>query len=180
MKTLITGLALLGLVTAQAGYTGLWYRDDVKSDDPDPKLEAAMQGFVEKMSRGRARIEDVDPRFVKRLRNVLDRFVQYAAELYLERNPRDFVVDDGGPRVRIYYLDGEEHERQMRDGTRLKTVATVAEGPIQVKMETEDGATVFETYSLSADGEELTLTVRLEDDQLQDPLVIRSVYTRAE
>lgn len=170
---------LLGVLAVQPGYTGLWYRDDAKSDDPEPKLEAAMQGFIEKMSRGRSSLDDVEPRFVKRLRNVLDGFVQYADELYLERNPRDLVVDDGGERVRIYYLDGKEHERQMHDGTRLETVTTVTGGRIQVEMETDDGAKISEAYSLSVDGDELTLTVRLEDDQLREPLVIRSVYTRA-
>jgi len=99
MKTLATTLAIIGLLTAQSGYTGLWYRVDDKSDDPGPKLEAAIAGFIQKMSRGRDTVEDVDPEFVKRLNQVLERFVQYADELDIERSSRELVVDDGGDNV---------------------------------------------------------------------------------
>jgi hypothetical protein len=180
MKALLVTLAIAGVLTAQAGYTGTWWRNDDKSDDPEPELQAAVAGFIQKMSRGRASVEDADPRFVKRLTGVIDNFVQYADELYVERTNRELVVDDGGERLRIYYLDGDEHERQMPDGTRLETTATIGGGRIEVEMETEDGAKIFESYQLAAGGDELVLTVRLEDKQLQNPLVIRSVYTRAE
>ena len=179
MKTLVTTLAIIGLLTTQSGYTGLWYRDDDKSDDPEPKLEAAIAGFIRKMSRGRDTVEDVDPRFVKRLNQVLDQFVQYADELHLELSKRDLVVDDGGDNLRIYYLDGTKHERQMQDGTRLETKAIRSGSQIDVEMKTSDGAKIFETYEISSDGSEMVLTVRLEDKQLSGPLVIRSVYSRA-
>ena len=55
MRTLVTTLAVIGSLTAQSGYTGLWYRDSDKSDDPEPKLEATIEGFIQKMSRGRDR-----------------------------------------------------------------------------------------------------------------------------
>ena len=180
MKTLVTILAIIGFLTVQSGYTGLWYRDDGKSDDPEPRLEATIKGFVEKNSRGRSTIEDVDPQFVSRLRRVLDSFVQYADELDVERTKRELVVDDGGDRLRIYYLDARKHERQMADGTRLETTSETTGTQIDVEMKTSDGAKIYETYQLSSDGDELVLTVRLEDKQLKQPLVIRSVYTRAE
>ena len=170
---------MASVLTVQTGYTGVWYRDDDKSDDPEPKLEATIEGFVQKMSRGRDTVEDVDPQFVKRLNQVLERFVQYADELYMERSRRDLVVDDGGDNLRIYYLDGQEHERQMQDGTRLETKATPTGSQIDVEMKTSDGAKIFETYKLSSGGNEMVLTVRLEDKQLKAPLVIRSVYSRA-
>jgi hypothetical protein len=180
MITVLAAIALVGLSAAQSGYTGEWYRDDVRSDDPKPKIEATVAGFIQKMSRGRATEADADPQFVKRLRDVLDTFVQYADELYVERGSRELVVDDGGDDLRIYYLDGEKHERQMADGTRLETTAMSTHGKIEVEMKTSNGAKIFETYALSSDAEELVLTVRLEDKQLKEPLVIRNVYTRVE
>ena len=131
------------------------------------------------MSRGRDTVEDVDPEFVKRLNQVLERFVQYADELDIERSSRELVVDDGGDNLRIYYLDAKKHERQMQDGTRLETKATPTGKQIDIEMKTGDGAKIFETYQLSSGGDELVLTVRLEDKQLKQPLVIRTVYARA-
>ncbi len=180
MKTLFATLAIAGLLVAQSGYTGLWYRDDDKSDDPELKLEAASEGFIEKMSRGRDTVEDVDPQYVQRLNRVLDRFVQYADELDIELSNRELVVDDGGDNLRIYYLDGKKHERQMQDGTRLETKATPTGAQIDIEMKTSDGAKIFETYKLSSSGNEMVLTVRLEDKQLKAPLVIRNVYKRAD
>ena len=49
MRTLVTTLAVIGSLTAQSGYTGLWYRDSDKSDDPEPKLEATIEGFIQKI-----------------------------------------------------------------------------------------------------------------------------------
>jgi hypothetical protein len=179
MRTIVTMFVAAGFLTVQPGYTGLWYRDDRKSDDPAPRIEMTMQGFVEKNSRGRSTLEDVDPKVVRRLRSVLDGFVQYADELVVERTQRELVVDDGSERLIIYYLDSRKHERQLADGTRLETTAAASEDQIEVEMRTSDGAKIYETYTLSS-ADEMVLTVRLEDKQLKQPLVIRSVYTRAE
>lgn len=179
MKTFVTGIVLTGFLSAQAGYTGLWYRDDRRSDDPGPRIEMTMKGFVEKNTRGRSTLEDVDPKVVRRLRSVLDGFVQYSEELVVESTQRELVVDDGGDRLIIYYLDDRKHERQLADGTRLETTSSTTGNQIDVEMRTSDGAKIFETYVLASD-DEMVLTVRLEDKQLKQPLVIRNVYTRAE
>jgi hypothetical protein len=116
---------------------------------------------------------------VRRLRGVLEGFVQYSEELVVERTRRELVVDDGSERLIIYYLDSRKHERQLPDGTRLETTATATGNQIDVEMKTSDGAKIFETYTLASD-DELVLSVRLEDKQLKEPLVIRNVYTRAD
>lgn len=180
MKSLFVILAAWSLLTVQSDYDGLWWRDDDVSDDADAKIEASVAGFIKKASRGRGSVEDADPRFVKRLNGVIDAFVQHADEIHVERTKRELVVDDGGDNLRIYYLDGQKHERQMPDGTRLETVATALGARVEIAMKTSDGAKVYETYALESGGDELVLTVRLEDKQLIAPLVIRNVYTRAE
>jgi len=180
MKTLISTLWMLVLVSAQSGYTGLWYRDDVRSDDPEAKIERAARGFIEKTSRGRRSADDVDPQAMKQLRHVIDTFVQHADELYVDDNGKDFVIDDGSEKLRIFYLDAKKHERQMADGTRLETTATRTGSQIDVFQKTNQGAKIYETYTLANDGDEMVLSVRLEDKQLKAPLVIRNVYSRAE
>lgn len=173
-------LFLASFSIAQPSFTGLWYRLDSQSDDPEERIEAALRGFVEKETRGERTADDVDPQLLARIRGALDSFVLYPEELHIEESERELVLDHGGPRLRIYYLDGEEHERQMPNGTRLATTATRIGSQVDVFQETDDGAEVYETYLLSDDGERMTLTVRLEDEQLKAPLVIESVYTRAD
>jgi hypothetical protein len=180
MARLLAVLTLALLSGAPPSYSGLWYRVDSKSDDPKARIEAATRGFIEKESRGRQTAEDVDPRLLGELRRVLDTFVLYPEELRIEESSKELVLDDGGPRLRIYYLDGEEHERQMPNGTRLETTATRSGSQIDVFQKSNRGAKLFETYRLSDDGRQLTLVVRLEDKQLKEPLVVRSVYTRAD
>jgi len=178
--TFLAALALSGLVAVQVDFTGLWYRDDDKSDAAKPAIDEAVKGLIEKTSRGRASAADVDPATLARINEVLDTFIQYADELDLERDRRELVVDDGSERLRIYYLDAEEHARQMPDGTRLETTATASGRGVEVYMKTEHGAEIYETYRLSSDGNTMQLTVRLEDKQLKEDLVIRNVYVRGE
>lgn len=168
------------LATTQSSYTGLWYRVDSKSDDAKAQIEASMQGFVEKETRGRRTVEDVDPRLLGELRRTFDTFVLYPEEVRIEQSVKELVLDDGGPRLRIYYLDGQKHERQMPNGTRLETTVTRNGREVEVFQKTSDGAKIYESYRLSDDGRQMTLIVRLEDKQLKEPLVIRSVYTRAD
>jgi hypothetical protein len=173
-------LVTVAALPAQSTLTGLWYRSDSKSDDPKAKIEASMKGFIEKQSRGRRTAEDFDSRALRQLRRVFDAYVQYADELDVEDTGKELVLDDGGPRLSIYYLDGMKHERQMPNGVRLETTATRNGHQIEVFQKTSDGAKIYETYALAEEGARMTLTVRLEDKQLKEPLVIRSVYTRAD
>lgn len=175
-------LAFAGTVSAlsSADYAGLWFRDDDRSDDPQPKIEETVRGLIEKGSKGQSTAADVDPQVVRRIRGVIGSFVQFADELEIESSARELVIDDGGERIKIYYLDAKKHERQMPDGTRLETTASAVGSQIDVYMKTEHGAKIYETYRLADDGSALILSVRLEDKQLKEPLVIKSIYTRAE
>jgi hypothetical protein len=176
----LVAVVVFTALSAQSTLDGLWYRLDSKSDDPKARIEASIRGFIDKQSRGRRTVEDFDPRAVAQLRGVFDTFVQYAEEINVRESPKELVLDDRGPQLRIYYLDGQKHERQMTTGTRLETTATKSGRQIDVFQKTSDGAKIFESYHLSDDGDQMTLTVRLEDKQLREPLVIRSIYTRAE
>lgn len=181
MSSLLMATLLAAFLPAtQAGYTGLWYRVDSKSDDAKARIEASMRGFIEKETRGRRTVEDVDPRLLGELRRTFDTFVLYPEEVRMDESAKELVLDDGGPRLRIYYLDGAEHERQMPNGRKLGTSATRHGRQIDVFQKTSDGAKIYESYRLSDDGRQMTLTVRLEDKQLKEPLVVRSVYTRAD
>ena len=176
--TAFLGLLLAATLAAPVDFTGVWYRDYERSDDAEAKLEEAVEGYIKKISRGRATVDDVDPSRLKQINQVLDTFVQHAEELDITQDPSELVIDDGSERLRIYYLDDEKHERQMPNGTRLETTAGAKGSQIDVFMKTSDGLKVTETYLLGQDGTGMVLIVRVEDDQLDGPLVVRNVYTR--
>ena len=82
-------------------------------------------------------------------------------------------------RIRIYYLDGEEHMRQDERGLSMKTVAEVRGGIVRVTSEAETpmgDVKTFRTFQANED----TLVVRTELTLPRggDPVLIRSVYRR--
>lgn len=179
MKSLLTCLVFAMLVStgaAQTGFTGVWLRDDRRSDDAEEKVDAAVTGLIEKVSRGRRTREEVDSQVVKQLRKIVDTFVQYADELDVELDGEELYVEDSWDRLRIFYLDGMKHKRQMPNGVTLETVAIRTGNRIEIHAKTSDKAEIFETYVLSSDGTELSLVVRLKDKQLKQPLVIHNTY----
>ena len=169
-------LAFAGTVAAQSGFDGVWLRDDRRSDDAEEKVDAAVTGLIEKVSRGRRTREEVDSQVVKQLRGIVDTFVQYADEIDIELDGEELYVQDSWDRLRIFYLDGMTHKRQMPNGTSLETIATRTGNRIEIEAKTSDKSEIFETYILSGDGTELSLAVRLEDKQLKQPLVINNIY----
>lgn len=175
----VLAILLAATLTAPADFTGVWYRDDERSDDAEAKLEEAVEGYIKKVSRGKATVNDVDPSMLKEINRILDTFVQHAEELDITQRPSELVIDDGSERLRIYYLDDEKHERQMPNGTRLETTAGLKGSQVDVFMKSSDDTKVTETYLLGEGGDGMVLIVRVEDDQLDGPLVVRNVYTRA-
>ena len=169
-------LALVPMAWTQ-DVSGTWFRSTCEGDDPDEKIQAAVRGYLAKA--GRRRGADIaiaeSPQLPELVRRSIDDFMQYADELYIELEPDELMVDDGGGRIRIYYLDGEKHERQLSTGVRLETVATRVGWKIEIDQKADD-TKVVETYVFSDDGERLELTVRLENRQLNGPLIIQSIY----
>ena len=182
-STLLFGMFLALASTAPAVSTqdvnGTWFRSTTEGDDPEQKIQQAVRGYIAKAGRRRgAEIAVAEsPQLPGIIASTIDTFMQYADELYIELEPDELVVDDGDGRIRIYYLDGEKHERQLSNGVRIETVATRVGQNITIDQKADD-TKVLETYVFSSDGERLELTVRLENRQLNGPLTIQSIYER--
>ncbi len=181
----LTFLALAFLALAPAAWTqdvnlnGTWFRSTTEGDDPEQKIQQAVRGYIAKAGQRRgARIAVAEsPQLPGMIARTIETFMQYADELYIELEPDELVVDDGGGRIRIYSLVGEKHERQLTNGVRVETVATRVGQNITIDQKADD-TKVLETYVFSSDGERLELTVRLQNKQLNGPLIIQSIYER--
>ncbi len=183
--------ALLGMLPVEdgVGFTGNWERNVDESDDARAKMQEAMEqmgrggggdhggrggrppggrggGRPGGMGGGRGEGGSRRPD----LGNVPD-------ELTLELIDDELRVDDG-ERLRIYYLDGEKHKREMANGMKLETVAELKGNAVVIEEKMERGK-LERKFELSPDGGTLVATLIVKFGRMKDPVVIKTVYERA-
>jgi hypothetical protein len=180
-------LQLAPAASQDVGLTGLWTRNAEKSDDPRAAMRDAMERVQEPRSGRRGGFgrrspgsgmppSGGGPRGSGRPGGTPDLGVA-AEQLELELVDGELHVDDG-EKLRIYYLDGEEHRRETANGTKLETVAELKGNAVLIE-ETMERGRVTRKLELSPDGEILVATVSLKLGRMPDPVVIRTVYQRA-
>ena len=101
-----------------------------------------------------------------------------AAQLTRELTGGEFHVDDG-ERLRIYYLDGKKHKREMPDGTGIETIAEHKGYAVQIEEKMERGQ-IDRKFELAPDGATLVMTITMKVGRAKDPIVIRTVYQRGD
>ena len=98
-------------------------------------------------------------------------------EMTVELVDGELHVDDG-ERLRIYYLDGEKHRREMANGMKLETVAELKGNAVTIQEKMERGR-IDRKFELSPDGTMMVATLTVKFGQMKDPVVIKSVYEKA-
>lgn len=182
--------ALLATTPDELGFSGVWERDAEESDDAREKMREAMESMRERMrppggggfgGRGRrggmgppgggARGPRGDGPGGGGLGNIPD-------ELSLDLVDEELHFDDG-QRLRIYDLDGEKHARETPGGMKLETTAELSGSVIRIEEKMERGETERK-LELSPDGATLVMTLTIERGRMSEPVLIRTVYRRAE
>jgi hypothetical protein len=87
-------------------------------------------------------------------------------------------VDDG-ERLSIFYLDGKTHRREMPNGAKLETVATLQGRVVLVEEKLKRGR-IERNFELSEDGKSMEMTLDIELGDMKEPVRIRTVYARVE
>ena len=182
-------LLFLAPVHNEVGFTGIWERNVEQSDDAREKMQEAMtqmrgQGGGGRSGGGRppgsgggqrgghtgggggSREGGARPD----LGNVPD-------EMTVELVDGELQVDDG-ERLRIYYLDGEKHKREMPNGMKLETVAEHKGNAVLIEEKMERGQ-IDRKFELSPEGGTMIMTVTVKFGQMKDPVIIKTVYERA-
>ncbi len=174
------------------GFSGVWERNIEQSDDPQEKMQEAMEQMRERMGRrggggsggggrppggggrpggmggGRGGRGEGGAR--PDLGNVPD-------ELTVELLDDELRIDDG-ERLRIYYLDGEKHKREMANGMKLETVAELKGNAVFIEEKMERGK-LDRKFELSPDGGTMVVTLTVKFGRMKDPVIIKTVYERA-
>ncbi len=85
------------------------------------------------------------------------------------------VVD--GTRTLVYTLDGEKHETETPNGTKLETTAQLVGNAVSIEEKMSRGK-VERKFEVSPDGQTLIVTSTVELGSMKEPVVIKSVYVR--
>jgi len=180
----LLGMAPVRVVQDGVGFSGVWERNVEQSDDPRAKRQEAMEQMREQMGRrgggggGRSRGGGMGGDRGGRgeggdrpdLGNVPN-------ELTVELLDNELRIDDG-ERLRIYYLDGEKHKREMANGMKLETVAELKGNAVFIEEKMERGQ-LDRKFELSPDGGMMVATLTVKFGRMKDPVVIRTVYEKA-
>jgi len=183
LVAIVFSLAPRDAQSLQQTLAGTWIANPDQSDDVREKIEAGLE--TEKRGRGRAEEPEPDPNVaLSRLRNMerlLDSLSAAPDELTIEvASGEVHVTAAEAGRVHIFYLDGQTHKRETPNGSELETRAQWNGRQLLVEEDAGDGDTVNEVYALGADPSTLVVVFRLKLHQLEEPIVIRSVYDRSD
>jgi hypothetical protein len=158
-----------------------------ESDDIREKIESALKSLKSEAPKGRRESEEPEPdpnlhlSQVRNMERLLESLSAAPDELTIDvASPEVHVTAAEAGSVRIFYLDGQTHMRQTPSGSELETRAQWNGRELLVEQDAGDGDTVNETYALGPDPSVLVVVFRLKLDRLEEPIVIRSVYDRAD
>ncbi len=172
----------LGPAIGQHGLAGTWEVDPDESDDMEEKIRVGMASMKRGGRRGSGSPDaSEDPNIalarLKGMRQIIRNLSAAADELTIEVEGSEFRVAGAGEgRVRIFYLDGQKHVRETPNGTKLETIAQWNGKQVLIEQEAKDEGTINEVYELGREPNELVVIFRLKIKQLEEPIVIKSVY----
>jgi hypothetical protein len=170
-------LASALLAAGPANLSGTWKLNKELSDDAHQKMDQARkaQGDVPPSSggargawRGGAN-KDGGPRDPAA-------FAKAWATLTIHHEDPRLVIADGAGHEHFLYTDGREiAEERPRRGT-VEIAAHWDEDRVVVEMKPERGPSRTETYSVAADGSQLTVVTRIEAHGPMPEITVRRVY----
>jgi hypothetical protein len=174
-------VALTGLL-AEASFSGFWERDAEQSDDAQAKMRAAFERMQAEMDRRRGGFPvgggSPPPEGSPGGRNEGRGPGQVPEELEVEHEKGELRIDDG-ERLQIFYLDGQKHRREMGNGAKLETTATILGRVITIEEKLDRGR-IDRKLELSEDGESMVMTLNIKLGEMKEPVLIKTVYERVE
>jgi hypothetical protein len=146
-------------------FSGTWNLDPDKSDDGEAVIMGGL-GDPDRMSPKNRRVAE-------RLL-ALGRALQV---LEIRHSASDFSLYDEADNVRIYYIDGEKHQRATPWGEKLETVTRWEGSELQMKTDGKDLGEIVESYSMQ--GNQLLYTIKMRLEDAKEDVIVRTFYNRA-
>lgn len=95
--------------------------------------------------------------------------------LQIQHKEPSLTITDAAGRERTIYTDGRKTEEEHSHGGTTAVTASWKDGHIEVVSKPETGAKITETYAVTADGSQLTVTTKVEGGR-SGSFTIRRVY----
>jgi hypothetical protein len=194
--------------TSDAVLNGRWRLNRDQSDDPREKLRSAMQdrdqngpmgghggmggsgvgigipgiGGIGGMGRprggpasqGGAGAGSEEQR--SRLRDL----VQASDQLTIIQKGSEIDVKDADSRERSLFTDGRKVEKAKKDSTQTQVKAHWDHGTLITDEKGPGGEKISHAYEITGDGKQMADTLTLESKHLNTPIIVRSVYDKAD
>ncbi|HTR01668.1 MAG TPA: hypothetical protein VMN82_00610 [Thermoanaerobaculia bacterium] len=90
------------------------------------------------------------------------------------------TITDAAGRERVVYTDGRKTEEERSHGGTTVVVASWKDGHLEVVASPENGGKITETFAMTADHKQLTVTTKMEGGKRGSPITIRRVYDAAQ
>jgi len=89
------------------------------------------------------------------------------------------TITDAAGRERVVYTDGRKTEEERSHGGTTAVVASWKDGHLEIVASPENGGKITETFAMTADHKQLTVTTKMEGGRRGSPITIRRVYDAA-
>lgn len=156
---------------SRSDFNGVWKLNKNESDDTKEKIEQAIGNKRGGRLGGGMR--------QKRISEALEK-VQAPQTLEIKQRGSQFTITRADGRAHTFNADGSSQKIQGNNGRVVEISATQRPGQLALELRPEGrSGKLSETYALAANGRKLNLTIRVEGERLDQPIVIRRVYDAA-
>ena len=114
----------------------------------------------------------------ERLRSSVMRRLEAPESLTIERDGRTMTIASSAAAKVTFEVDGREQVEQSRNGRQVRTNATLVGDRLVVTTDGDRSVDYQVTFESLDNGRSLGVTRRITDENLQQPVVARSVYDR--
>jgi hypothetical protein len=167
---LLVSMGFMAFSGSETDFSGTWRLNKGESDDTKEKIEQAIGG----QKRGR-----FGGMKQKRISQALEN-VQAPETLKITQDGSQITINRADGRSRTIYTDGRSQEFKTPKGRTITMTGTRQRDQLIIETRTDGRNGKFvETYALAQNGRKLNITLRVEGERLNQPIVIRRVYDAA-
>jgi hypothetical protein len=157
---------------------GTWALNQEQSDDAEEKIQEAVDASLGSTPRRPGLARRLASRRKEGASAELHRLLAAAETLTIQYQEPELMLRDPYGRGRAFYTDGRVVEQPAPGGGSLELTARWEGNELAIERRDNNGLVVTETYGLTGEGRQMTLTRRLESPRLSGPIVIRLIYDR--
>lgn len=205
MRHILAGLGLFVLAAGAAlpaaaqtvSLAGTWKLNKEESDDPNAKLQAALEKgptVVSGMREGRGRPSTGAGRIdrpesgssnaavatasgASALRTgPFARIMRPAASIRVEQNDSSLIINDDVGLPMVFFIDGRKVEEPLPGAEPMITSAKLKDGKLTVDRKVGGMGSIKEVYTMDAAKKRLVVEAKLTSSALQGTLELRRVY----